>query len=160
MKGKVHSDVYIGAGCLLFTAFFLFQTARLPSGPNVFPYITLAASAVFELVIIVQGIVKTGRIRAGSMPPEEKAPGVFRFWLCILAYFALFYFCGYIVANLVFMIIAMRELGIKNWKLILLVTVVYTLLIYLIFVVGFHVPLQRFGKLDRVLKTLIKGRGL
>ena len=152
MNKKLHSDVYLGIICLVFTLFFLVKTISLPSGPNIFPYLTLGFSAICEIVIIIQGIHKTREIEKGKESPEEKEKMPVKFWLCMLLYFILFYLCGYFIANIVFMPLAMRELGIKDRKTIIIVTVLYTVLIYLIFVVGFGVPLQKFGRIDKLVK--------
>lgn len=154
MRKKFHPDVYIGIIALIVSIFFFTKALTFPSGPNVFPMITLVVMMICEVIITIQGLQKTRKAKEAQSEVAQFAPFPVGIWLAMGAYCLLFWLCGYAVATLVFMIAALRILKIESWKVIGLVAVGYLALTYFVFVVQFGTPIDGFGLIGDYLSQM------
>lgn len=154
MRKNVHPDVYIGVIALIVSIAFFTRALTFPSGPNVFPMITLIVMIICEVIITAQGIQKTRKANEAQAEIAQFAHFPVGIWLAMGAYCLLFWLCGYVIATLVFMVAAQRILKIKSWKVIGLVAVGYLVLTYFVFVVQFGTPIDGFGLIGDYLSKM------
>ena len=64
-----------------------------------------------------------------------------------LAYLALFWWLGYFASTPIFLIALMRYLKAGSWKKIIIITIIYTVIIYIMFVPVLGLPIHRVGLL-------------
>lgn len=156
---KIHQDVWCGVFLLALSAFGYFSSIDLAAkSPDsvVLPRLSLAVIAIFGILIVVDGIRKT-RLAAGKgeLPKqffvwkEMKVPlKAFGF---ITAYIALFWCIGYMVATPIFMLAFMYHLKMRNWKVMILITVIFMAIVYFFFVGFLHVRLANLGAISTYL---------
>ena len=154
MKKRLHPDVYVGSICLAGSLFFLIKTFDLPSGPNVFPFISLGFMILFSVIIMIGRFRKTKAAGAENKDVPRAAPIPWKIWLALTVYCILFWICGYMIATLIFLIAAMFILHVRSWKIILCVTVSYLVIAYLLFAVQFNTPIDRFGLIGEYLARI------
>ena len=63
---KLHQDVFVGLGSLVFVAWVLFLNRKLPLGSALMPHLLCGILALLGIIILVQGLNKTKR-----QNPEE-----------------------------------------------------------------------------------------
>lgn len=76
----------------------------------------------------------------------------FLFMLFIFIYFLGFRYITYWIATPVFMLLSMKYLKLKSWKINILITVLYTLICYVVFVIILHLPIYRVGILGQLFR--------
>jgi hypothetical protein len=142
MKTKIDMDIYIGVFIILVSLFFLWQTQGINPGAAIFPKMLLVGLIILAIIIIWGGIKKS-KDNNVSESSNKKFPLVV--YICIIAYSLLFWLCGYFIASILFLIILMRYVQIKSWKKIISMTLVYLVIVYLMFAWQFKVPIDNFG---------------
>lgn len=143
MKLKnIHYDVWISLGLLAFAGWAWYQTTlfRQAEHTGAYPRILLGIMAALTLIMLIGGIRK-------STPEDAKHLG----WktmkmplvaaVIIIVYEILFLTLGYFIATPVFLIGLFLYLRQRNWKLMIGVTVIYLILVYVIFVMVLRVKL-------------------
>ncbi|MBQ7534697.1 MAG: tripartite tricarboxylate transporter TctB family protein [Stomatobaculum sp.] len=150
---KLHQDVFVGLGSLVFVAWVLFLNRKLPLGSALMPHLLCGILALLGIIILVQGLNKTKR-----QNPEEmkellnadilKVPLIC--WLFVLGYVILFLVAGYFIATAVMLVALMRYMKRTDWKMIILITVCYLAFIYFVFVRQFGLNLFNLGLLGRM----------
>lgn len=153
-KKKMHQDVFVGIGALIFVAWVLFLNRKLPMGSKLMPLLLCGLLAVLGVLILLQGLKKTA-----SGKPEEmkellnedilKVPLIA--WLFVLGYVLLFFSLGYFIATGVMLVALMRYMKRTDWKMIILITVIYLLFMYFVFVKQFGLPIFNLGQLGRMM---------
>ncbi len=155
MKIKVHQDVYIGIGIIIFCAAFFIKTTKLPSGAAIFPVMTLGMLALLACWIVWDGFRKTKAEKNNDNTISlSKLKVPFITFLFISGYIALFSLTGYFIATIVFMVLLMRYFRMKSWKQILLISTGFIFIIYLMFVKQLNVPVLNFGYFEQVVDML------
>lgn len=152
MKQKLHRDVYIGTFLLILCAAFLIYgwvTIRA-NDAKLLPCALLAAMCALSVSIIVKGMNASKESSDGSYEytytlKDVKEP-LIAYLLCF-GYLALFWWLGYFAATPIFLIVLMRYLKAGSWKKIILVTLIYTVVIYITFVPVLGLPIHRVGLL-------------
>lgn len=155
MNHKMHRDVYIGAGLLIVCAAFLAYgwMSINAAGAKVLPCFLLTAMCVLSASIIVKGMRATKAAAASGAQgynyaytiKDSKEP-LIAYAIC-LAYLALFWWLGYFASTPIFLIALMRYLKAGSWKKIIIVTIIYTVVIYITFVPVLGLPIHRVGLL-------------
>ena len=69
----------------------------------------------------------------------------FRYMAFIFLYFGAFYLLGYWVATPVFLFLSMKHLKLKSWKVNLVITILYTVICYVVFVMLLKLPIYKVG---------------
>lgn len=146
MKKEIHQDVYVGSVSLAGALFVLFINRSLPPDSKTMPYILSGLLAVFSILIIFDGIKKTGE---GAGKDRYLTWDVVRIpfitLLLVGLYVLLFYLIGYFLATPVMIAVFMRFLKRTSWKEIILIILGYLLFVYLLFVKVLTVPIAGFG---------------
>lgn len=151
MDKRLHRDVYVSVGMLIFCIAFINIAARLPAGARNLPLAMLIFMTLMSLLILYDGVKKT-RLADGNRPIQNgtelqdciKPLLVFLF---VVGYTVLFKVLGFFAATPVFLIALFRYLDAGSWKRILMITLGYTVVIYVVFAVFLGVPLHRIGLL-------------
>lgn len=157
MKQKLHRDVYIGIFLLIFcTAFLIYGWVSIKAmDAKALPCVLLAAMCVLSVSIIVKGMRASKSSEDGSYEysytlKDVKEP-LIAYVLC-LGYLGLFWWLGYFASTPVFLIALMRYLKAGSWKKIILITVIYTVAIYITFVPVLGLPIHRVGVLGSLFR--------
>ena len=85
----------------------------------------------------------------GGTPPVRYLPCVVP---CKL-YFGLRYIT-YWIATPIFMLLSMKYLKLKSWKVNIVITVLYTLICYVVFVIILHLPIYKVGILGQLFRYI------
>lgn len=147
MKTK-HPDFYIGI-VLFFVSLLIICFALGISGEaKIVPTSLGIAMLAFSAVIARNGI--TASEKKDDKP--ETLSGPFRgtktaltFTLLTFAYFVAFEVIGYWIATLVFMVVFQWYMGVRSAKQIILVTAVYLIASFVLFVVILQLPIYKVG---------------
>ena len=90
---RIHKDVISGIVILLFCAVGALSTSQLPppsaeewAGPSTLPYITLGATALCGVLLVITGIARRNADRASrSFNLDPKVLAFYVFWVCYMA---------------------------------------------------------------------------
>lgn len=147
MKQKqafISNDVWIGLFLTILAAVFLAQAVGFPGESAYFPSAMLLALLVTSAGVLGLGIWKTVKVRKGKADytnPELKARP-FLIFLSVVAYVFCIDKIGFFVTSAVYLPCAMLLFGQRNWKVIVLSTVICVACLYLVFVgqLKIHMP--------------------
>ena len=147
MKLKLlHQDVYISLVVYVAIIFLLSVSVKLTGDSAVFPTMLLVAIGMLNTVILVKGIIKTKSMKLENstiINPIRmeiiKVPLIV--FMFAVGYVIMFTLTNFFIATPIFMIGLMKYYKIKSWKMIILVTVIFNLLIYIGFDKMLNVPL-------------------
>lgn len=152
-KKKLHQDVFVGIGALIFVAWVMFLNRKLPVGSALMPMLLCGLLAVLGVLIIFQGLKKSSSGKPEDMKQllnEDVLKVPLIAWLFVLGYVLLFFAVGYFIATGVMLIALMRYMKRTDWKMIIAITVVYLLFMYFVFVKQFGLPIFNFGQIGRM----------
>ena len=152
-KKKLHQDVFVGIGALIFVAWVMFLNRKLPVGSALMPMLLCGLLAVLGVLIIFQGLKKSSSGKPEDMKQllnEDVLKVPLIAWLFVLGYVLLFFSVGYFIATGVMLIALMRYMKRTDWKMIIAITVVYLLFMYFVFVKQFGLPIFNFGQIGRM----------
>lgn len=154
MKKTIHQDVYIGIICILLCAAIFFMNIGLEGGAGTMPLLLDAILAILSILILGHGLKKS------KLPADEQgkkyitADGVkipLMTWGIVVVYIALFYLVGFYIATAVTLPALMIFMKQKNWKIILIIDVIFLLCIYFVFDHTLGVAIDGFGLLGHLL---------
>ena len=157
---RMHKDVISGSVILLLCAVGAAGTSQLPpplagewAGPSTMPWITLAATAFCGLLLVLGGLLRRPRQDAG-FNIDVKVLAFFAFWVCYmgamvwlgglisnLSWISIPHNGGFVLATLLFLLVALVVLGRRRCLEILGVAVGTTGILALAFGVFFQVLL-------------------
>ena len=130
MSKKFHRDVWVGLVLLLFCAAVLVNAVQI-SGQ----------AAYLPVALTVLMAVKNSKY-------------AFLFMFFIFIYYLGFRYITYWIATPIFMLFTQKYLKLKSFKINLLITVLYTILAFIVFVVILHLPIYKIGILGRFFRYL------
>lgn len=135
---RIHKDVISGIVILLFCAVGALSTSQLPppsaeewAGPSTLPYITLGATALCGVLLVITGIARRNADKASrSFNLDPKVLAFYVFWVCYMAAMVWLgdlisgmnrlgmpHNGGFIVATLLFLLVALPcSAGASPWK--------------------------------------------
>lgn len=151
MGKRLHRDVYVSVGMLMFCIAFINIAVSLPAGARSLPLALLLFMMVMSLLILYDGLKKTRLAKQGN--PIEYDTEVrdcikpVLVFLFVVGYGILFKVLGFFAATPVFLIALFRYLKAGPWKRIIVITLAYTVVIYVVFAIFLGVPLHRIGLL-------------
>ena len=90
---RIHKDVISGSSSLLFCAVGALSTSQLPppsagewAGPSTLPYITLGATTLCGILLVITGIARRHADKASrSFNLDPKVLAFYVFWVCYMA---------------------------------------------------------------------------
>lgn len=107
------------------------DAAGTPEKAQFYPRILLGCAMVLTLVLFVQAFIKARR--QSGRPPFVFNRQVAVMIAIIFAHIVSIYFLGYLLATIIFGIVAMAYLGMRDLKILLTVPVIVALALYILF---------------------------
>ena len=149
---KLHQDIYVGIGSLLFCAFIFYANRSLPPESKAMPYAMAGLMAAFSVVILLSGIRKTKVSGASGNLTWDDVKIPVCLLGCIACYLLLFRLIGYLAATAIMLIVMLVFLKRRSKLEIACVVAGYTAFVYVLFVMILNVPIDNFGLLGYLLK--------
>lgn len=154
MTKKYHRDVWVGLVLLLFCAAVLFNAVQISGQAAYLPVTLTILMAVCAIFITLKGFRLTkeqnGDYHYSLTVKESKYAFLFMFFIFI--YYLGFRYITYWIATPVFMVFTQKFLKLKSMKVNLLITVLYIILAYVVFVIILHLPIYKIGILGRLFR--------
>ena len=129
------------------------QSALVPIGPDFYPRIVLAITAVLSAILVLADVYQGWRRRSGTAPAaaapqaEKNYQLVAVTFVLFAVYVALLPFAGYRIATLLFVaaqqVVLERPAGRRGWAVVIVTAVVTALATHLVFEHYLHVLLPR-----------------
>ena len=156
MSKKFHRDVWVGLVLLLFCAAVLVNAVQISGQAAYLPVALTVLMAVCAVFIILKGLRLTKeQMGEYSYPLTVKnSKYAFLFMFFIFIYYLGFRYITYWIATPIFMLFTQKYLKLKSFKINLLITVLYTILAFIVFVVILHLPIYTIGILGRFFRYL------
>lgn len=107
------------------------DAAEQPEKAQFYPKILLGCAMVLTLTLLVQAFIKARR--QSGRPPFVMNRQVAVMIIIIFAHIGSIYFLGYLLATIIFGIVAMAYLGMRDLKVLLTVPVIVALALYILF---------------------------
>jgi len=143
---SIHQDVYISAALFIILAILFAVTLELPESSSIFPYMLIGGIGILNMFVMLKAITKTKGMRASKSPVTNpinwetiKVPMLI--FVMTVVYIILFRFTNFFIATTFFLIALMKFYKVNSWKVILLTTVIFDILMYVGFVKLLNVPL-------------------
>lgn len=156
MSKKFHRDVWVGLFLLVFCAAVLFNAVKISGQASYLPVTLTVLMALCAVFIIIKGLRLTkeqlGEYHYSLTIKESKYAFLFMFFIFI--YYLGFRYITYWIATPVFLILTQKYLKMKSMKMNLLITVLYMVLAYVVFVIILHLPIYKIGILGRFFRYL------
>lgn len=156
MTKRVHRDVWLGLFLFLFCAAVLINAVGISGQASYLPVALAAMMALCAVFIILKGLRLT-KEQAGEYHYPltiKESKYAFLFMLFIFIYYLGFRYITYWIATPIFMICTQKYLKLKSIKVNLLITVLYIILCFIMFVVILHLPIYKIGILGRFFRYL------
>lgn len=154
MAKKFHRDVWVGTVLLIFCAAVFLIAVQIPGQASYLPTALALLMGLCSVFIILKGLRLT-REQDGDYKYAltiKSSKYAFLFMLFIFIYFLGFRYITYWIATPVFILLSMKYLKLKSWKINILITVLYTLICYVVFVIILHLPIYRVGILGQLFR--------
>lgn len=142
----IHQDVYISTALFVLLALLFTITLKLPESSSIFPFMLIGGIGILNVFVLLNAISKTKAMRSSESNVTNainweaiKIPLLI--FLFTVVYIILFRFTNFFVATTIFLITLMKFYKVKSWKVIILTTVIFDIVIYVGFVRFLNVPL-------------------
>lgn len=155
MNKQLHRDVWVGSLLLAFCLIVLFISMRISGQASYLPTALSVMMMACAATVIFNGLHKSkpaGEPFRYAMTLRD-GKNAFIFMLFIFLYYFGFKLLGYWVTTPIFLVLTQKYLKVKSWKTIVLVTVIYTVVTFVLFVVILKLPIYKvgiFGKYFRI----------
>ena len=154
MTKKFHRDGWVGVVLLAFCAVAFFLALQISGQSAAVPIALTVLMAVCALFIVLKGLRLT-REQQGAFHyalTVKESKNAFLFMGFIVLYYLVFRYVTYWIATPIFMILAMKHLKVKSWKVNLLITALYMIICYVAFVIILQLPIYKVGVLGRLFR--------
>ncbi len=151
MNRKLHRDVWVGVVLLVFSLFALMCSVKIKGQSAAVPIALSVMMAVCAVLISLGGFRKTRELN-GEYNYKMTVRGsryALQYMGFIFLYFIGFRLLSYWIATPIFLILSMKHLKVKSWKLNITITVVYMVLSYVVFVIILKLPIYKVGIFGR-----------
>uniref|UniRef100_A0A7C3RUC6 Tripartite tricarboxylate transporter TctB family protein n=1 Tax=Dictyoglomus thermophilum TaxID=14 RepID=A0A7C3RUC6_DICTH len=144
MKLKISWDTRIGLGIIILGIFILINSFSLPKSPlglgaGDFPMIISYGLIICGLLLVYQGIKKTEEtVKLYSFKDLKK---IFLLTLLCFLYVYLVSYIGFLYLTPFLMMATLYLFGYKKWIFGVIISIVFTILVYYVFFSIFKVPL-------------------
>ena len=155
MNKQLHRDVWVGSILLAFCLVVLYISVNISGEAAYLPTALSIMMMACAASVILNGLRKSkpaGEPFRYSMTLKD-GKNAFVFMLVIFLYYWGFKLLGYWVTTPIFLVLTQKYLRVKSWKTIALVTVIYTVITFVLFVVILKLPIYKvgiFGKYFRI----------
>ena len=158
MKGKkqIHRDVWVGLVLLVFSLIALVLSTQIRGEAKLLPVALSVLMAICALFVMLGGWRKSTQ----DGEPIHYAMTIkgskyaFIYMAGIVAYYIGFRVLGYWVATPIFLIVSMKYLKVKSWKLNIIVTVFYIIIAFVMFVIMLKLPIYKIGIFGRFFRVV------
>lgn len=147
MKKEI-SDISTGIILLLFSIIgysmaveFENPNTAMKYGPDFFPKLVLSLLAITSIILFVKAIRNFKKSKDQITVNKNVVFTVITFIFIIIGYVVLFYFTGFIISTIVFLLIGQWAFGIRKKILLSTTTILLPITLYFLFVFFFKVPL-------------------
>ncbi len=146
MKLKITWDTGIGLGIILFAIFILINALGMPNsslglGPGDFPEIISVGLIICGIILLIQGI----REKPRKIYSKEALISIFILIASGLLYVYLVKYIGFLYLTPFLMLLTMYLFGYRKIHYAILISIIFTLMVYYIFYGIFKVPLPSFS---------------
>lgn len=150
MQSKIHQDIYVGTLMILVSIFLYSKTLSLLSGAALFPRILLAIFILFSILIIIGGFKKTKLMKQGEEVEYEGDENPLNFGnlkspittlFIVICYVSLLSLIGFFPSTILFMVVFLSYMKVKQWKTYVFTIIGLNVFIYLVFVLQLNVQL-------------------
>ncbi|MFS4436618.1 tripartite tricarboxylate transporter TctB family protein [Paracoccaceae bacterium GXU_MW_L88] len=132
-----NSDIWIGAGLLVFCALTAWRTTYIGSGfstsftgPSFIPWLMIAFLFCLAILLILRALKRPAGDDNIEMPSRATLLAMGAFAVLMFAYAAAFMPLGYLPATLATFIIGLLLLGERNWLIVILFPIAMTAVVY------------------------------
>jgi hypothetical protein len=143
---SIHQDVYISAALFLILALLFTITLKLPDSSSIFPFMLIGGIGILNVFVMLKALSKTKAMRVSeSTIPNPinwetiKIPMLI--FIMTVGYIVIFQFTNFFVSSSIFLITLMKFYKVTSWKVIILTTIIFNVIIYVGFVRFLNVPL-------------------
>lgn len=143
---KLHQDVFVGIGTLLFAMWATLYGLGIPEEPGIVPVALAVIMMMFSACVLGNGVKKTlanDEIRY-SMAWTKIDVSIYAY-LAVVLYTVLFFVLGYFTATFLFLTGMMLFLKAGSWKKCALISISTVAALYILFVVLFGVNVVKIG---------------
>lgn len=156
MAKKFHRDVWVGIVLLIFCIAVFFTAVQILGQASYLPITLSLLMGLCSVFIILKGLRLTkeqyGDFHYSMTIKSSKYAFLFMFFIFI--YFLGFRYITYWIATPIFMLLSMKYLKLKSWKVNIVITVLYTLICYVVFVIILHLPIYKVGILGQLFRYI------
>ena len=149
MTAKV--DFFVGVFLIILFAGVYYMTGKMPQkdlglGPGDYPRVIVSLLGLFGVLLSVQSVLKI-RKKEDKEKMFEKGEilQVFYLIVCVAVYLTILPFLGFIFLTPAFMFIMMLIFGLRKWIKMIIISLVTTIIIYVLFDRFFLVLLPEFS---------------
>ncbi|MGP4079068.1 tripartite tricarboxylate transporter TctB family protein [Bacillus sp. Marseille-Q3570] len=152
MTRKIHQDLYVGLVIILISIFLYNKTFDLIEAAANYPRILLVLFLGFGIIILLSGIKKTKSLRKEerveySGDEQPLSFGMLKSPLVTLGIVVIYVFLlsiiGFFPATVLFMVVFLGFMKVKDWKTYIFTIGGLNLFIYLVFVMQLNVQLPK-----------------
>lgn len=156
MNKQLHRDVWVGSVLLAFCFWVLFYAINISGQAAYLPIALSVMMMACAVTVLFNGLRQTRQAEGFfhySMTLRD-GKNAFIFMAFIFVYYFAFKFIGYWVVTPIFLIFTQKYLKVKSKKTILLVTVIYTIITFVLFVVILKLPIYKIGILGKYFRVV------
>ncbi len=155
MNKQLHRDVWVGSILLAFCLLVLYFSVHISGQASYLPTALSLMMMACAATVAINGLRKSkpAGTRMHYAMTLRNGKNAFLFMLFIFLYYLAFKLLGYWVTTPIFLVLTQKYLRVKSWKTIVLVTVLYTAITFILFVVILKLPIYKvglFGKYFRI----------
>jgi len=148
MKFRFSWDAGIGLGIILFGFFILINALNIPNsplglGPGDFPEIISIGLIICGIILFIQGLKREEKLQ--KIYSKEALLNILILVILGLLYVYLVHYIGFLYLTPFLMFATMYLFGYKKIPYAIVISIVFTLLVYYIFYGIFKVPLPSFS---------------
>lgn len=154
LKKLINFEVIMPVIMFIFALTYFLDMSDKPMTGRLFPQVVCVVLLLLLARVMIVNIAKklaseTRAVEVAAVKAEKvkfserKGLELFTFIAMMFIYYFAILLVGYVYSTFVFVIASMLVLGYKNKKAILLVSVIFLLVIYVFFVLGFHFVLPQ-----------------
>lgn len=144
---KEISDISTGGILLLLSAIGFMMAGQFGNGqsygPDFFPKLILTLLAIASVALIAGGALSIKKQK--NFSPIQFDRSVIRkilvFTVLLITYILLFFWAGFIISTILFLLAAQWIFGLRKIPLLVGVSIVLPILLYFIFTMAFKIPL-------------------
>jgi hypothetical protein len=143
---SIHQDVYISAALFMILALLFTITLKLPDSSSIFPFMLIGGIGILNVFVMLKALSKTKAMRVSESTITNpinwetiKIPMLI--FIMTVGYIVIFQFTNFFVSSSIFLITLMKFYKVTSWKVIILTTIIFDIIIYVGFVRFLNVPL-------------------